>query len=73
MNSSFRKLIAINQVGSDDSILKSFRPKVGMNEGSREALSKTIKSLSQMAVYGETDDIIIDLTDSKNSCNKCSP
>jgi hypothetical protein len=66
MNSSFRKLIAINQVGSVDSILKSFRPKVGMNEGSGEALSKTIKSLSQMPVYGETDDIIIDLTDSKN-------
>jgi hypothetical protein len=53
-------------VGSVDTILKRFRPTVGMNEGSGEAISKTIKSLSQMPVYRETDDIIIDLTDSKN-------
>jgi hypothetical protein len=66
MDSSFRKLFAINQVGSVDSIFKSFRPKVGMSEGSGEAISKTIKSLSQMLVYGETDDIVIDSTDSKN-------
>jgi hypothetical protein len=66
MNSSFRKAIAINEVGSVDTILKKFRPTVGMNEGAHESLSKTIKSISQMPVYGETDDIIIYLTDSKN-------
>jgi hypothetical protein len=32
MNSSFRKAIAINEVGSVDTILKKFRPAVGMNE-----------------------------------------
>jgi hypothetical protein len=37
-----------------------------MNERANESLSKTIKSISQMPVHGETDDIIIDLTDSKN-------
>jgi hypothetical protein len=66
MNSAFRKAIAINEVGSVDTILKKFRPSVGMNEGAHEAISKTIKSLTQMPVYGETDEIIIDLTDSKN-------
>jgi hypothetical protein len=66
MNSSFRKTIAINEVGSVDTILKKFRPIVGMNEGAHECLSKTIKSTSQMPVYGKTDDIIIDLSDSKN-------
>jgi hypothetical protein len=66
MNSSFRKAIAINEVGSVDTILKKFRPSVGMNEGAHESLSKTIKSITQMPVHGESDDIIIDLTDSKN-------
>jgi hypothetical protein len=66
MNSSFRKVIAINEVGSVDTILKKFRPTVGMNEGAHKSLSKTIKSISQMPVYGETDDIVMDLTDSKN-------
>jgi hypothetical protein len=66
MNSSFRKAIAINEVGSVETILKKFRPSVGMNEGAHESLSKTIKSITQMPVHDETDDIIIDLTDSKN-------
>jgi hypothetical protein len=66
MNASFRKAIAINEVGSVDTILKRFRPSVGMNEGSNEAISKTVKSISQMPVHGETEDIVIDLTDSKN-------
>jgi hypothetical protein len=66
MHSSFQKEIAINTVGSVDSILKRFSPTVGMNEGAHEAITKTIKSISQMPVHGETDDIVIDLTDSKN-------
>jgi hypothetical protein len=66
MNSAFRKAIAINEVGSVDTILKRFRPTVGMNEGAHEVVNKTIKSTSQMPVHGESDDIIIDLTDSKN-------
>jgi hypothetical protein len=66
MNSAFRKAIAINEVGSVDTILKRFRPSVGMNEGANEAISKTVKSITQMPVHGETDDITIDLTDSKN-------
>jgi hypothetical protein len=37
-----------------------------MNEGANEAVSKTVKSITQMPVHGETDDITIDLTDSKN-------
>jgi hypothetical protein len=60
------KAIAINEVGSADTILKKFRPTVGMNEGAHECLSKTIKAISQIPVHGEKDDIIIDLTDSKN-------
>jgi hypothetical protein len=37
-----------------------------MNEGDHEALTKTLKSTSQMPVTGETDEIIIDLSDGKN-------
>jgi hypothetical protein len=66
MNSSFRKAIAINEVGSVDTILKKYRPTVGMNEVLNENVVKTVKSLSQMPVHGESDEIIIDLTDSKN-------
>jgi hypothetical protein len=66
MNSAFRKALAINEVGSVDTILKRFRPTVGMNEGDHEALTKTLKSTSQMPVTGETDEIIIDLSDGKN-------
>jgi hypothetical protein len=66
MNSAFRKAIAINEVGSVDTILKKFRPSVGMNEGAHEAITKTVRSLTQVPVYGETDEIIIDLTDSRN-------
>jgi hypothetical protein len=66
MNSAFRKAIAINEVGSVDTILKRFRPTAGLNEGANEALTKTIKSTTQMPVYGDGDYITIDLTDSKN-------
>jgi hypothetical protein len=66
MNSAFRKLIAINQVGSVDTVLKRFRPTAGLNEGAHEAVSRTVKTISQIPVHGETDDIIINLTDSKN-------
>jgi hypothetical protein len=41
MNSAFRKTLAINEVGSVDTILKRFQPTVGMNEGANEALTKT--------------------------------
>jgi hypothetical protein len=37
-----------------------------MNEGDHEALTKTLKSTFQMPVTGETDEIIIDLSDGKN-------
>jgi hypothetical protein len=37
-----------------------------MNEGDHETITKTLKSTSQMAVTGETDEIIIDLSDGKN-------
>jgi hypothetical protein len=66
MNSAFRKALAINEVGSVDTILKRFRPTVGVNEGDHEVLTKTLKSTSQMLVTGETDEIIIDLSDGKN-------
>jgi hypothetical protein len=66
MNSAFRKAFAINEVGSVDTPLKIFRPTVGMNEGNHEALTKTLKSTSQMPITGETDEIIIDLLDGKN-------
>jgi nucleoside-triphosphatase THEP1 len=48
MNSALRKAIAINEVGSTDTILKRFRLTVGMNEGNNKALTKTLKSTSQM-------------------------
>jgi hypothetical protein len=63
MNSAFRKALAINEVGSVDTILKRFRPTVGMNEGDHEALTKTLKSTSPMPVVGETDEIIISVTE----------
>jgi hypothetical protein len=66
MNSAFRKALEINEVGSVDTILKRFRPKVGMNERNHEALTKTLKSTSQMLITGKTDEIIIDLSDGKN-------
>jgi hypothetical protein len=66
MNSAFRKALAINEVSPIDTILKRFRPTVGMNEGDHEALTKTLKSISQMPVTGETDEIMIDLSDGKN-------
>jgi hypothetical protein len=66
MNSAFRKAIAINEVGSVDTILKRFRPTVGMNEGDYITITKTLKSTSQMPVTGETDEIVIDLSDGKN-------
>jgi hypothetical protein len=66
MNSAFRKALAINEVGFVDTILKRFRPTVGMNERDHEALTKTLKSTSQMLVTGETDEIIIDFSDGKN-------
>jgi hypothetical protein len=59
MNSAFRKALAINEVGSVDTILKRFRSTVGMNEGDHETLIKTLKSISHMPVNGETDEIII--------------
>jgi hypothetical protein len=66
MNSAFRKALAINEVGSVDTILKRFRPTVRMNKENHEALIRTLKSTSQMLVTGETDEIIIDLSDGKN-------
>jgi hypothetical protein len=66
MNSAFCKALAINEVGSVDTILKRFRPTVGIYEGDHEALTKTLKSTSQMPVTGETDENIIDLSDGKN-------
>jgi nucleoside-triphosphatase THEP1 len=66
MNSAFRKALAINEVGSVDTILKRFRPTVGMTEGDHEALTKTLKSTSQMPVTRETDELIINLSDGKN-------
>jgi hypothetical protein len=66
MNTAFLKAITTNSVGSVDSILRRFAPEVGLNEGAHEAIFKTIKSISQMPVHGETEDIIIDLIDSKN-------
>jgi hypothetical protein len=66
MQSALRKEIAMNEVGSVDQILKRFRPYVGLNEGANETVSKTVKSVTQVPVHGETDDIQIDLTDSKN-------
>jgi hypothetical protein len=66
MNSAFRKALALNEVGSVDTILKRFRPTVGVNEEDHEVLTKTLKSTSQMPVTGETDEIIIDLSDGKN-------
>jgi hypothetical protein len=66
MNSVFRKALTINEICSVDTILKRFRPTVGMNEGDPEALTKTLKSTSQMPVTRETDEIIIDLNDERN-------
>jgi hypothetical protein len=66
MNSAFRKALAINEVRSVDKILKRFRPTAGMNEGANKTLTKTLKSTSHMPVTGETDEIIIDLSDGKN-------
>jgi hypothetical protein len=37
-----------------------------MNEGNHECINKTIKTTSQVPLFGETEDIIIDLSDSKN-------
>jgi hypothetical protein len=48
MNSAFRKALAINEVGSADTILKRFRPTVGMNERDHESLPKILKSASQV-------------------------
>jgi hypothetical protein len=45
MNSAFRKALAINEVGSVDTILKRFRPTVRMNEKNHEALIKTLNQL----------------------------
>jgi predicted nucleic-acid-binding Zn-ribbon protein len=39
---------------------------VGMNEEYHEGLTKTLKSTSQMPVTGETDEIIIDISNRKN-------
>jgi hypothetical protein len=50
MNSPFRKELAINEIGSVDTILKRFRPTVGMNEEDHKAFTKTLKSTSQMPV-----------------------
>jgi hypothetical protein len=66
MNSAFRIVLAINEVGLVDTILKRFRPTIGMNEGDHKALTKTLTSTFQMLVTGETDEIIIDLSDGKN-------
>jgi hypothetical protein len=66
MNSAFHKALTINEIGSVDTILKRFRPTVGMNEGNHEALTKNLKSTSQMPVTGEINEIIIDLSDGKN-------
>jgi hypothetical protein len=65
MNLAFRKALSTNEVGSVDTILKRFHPTVGMNEGNHEALTKNLKSTSQMPVTGETDEIIVDLSDGK--------
>jgi nucleoside-triphosphatase THEP1 len=66
MNSAFRKALAVNEIGSVDTILKRFHPSVRMNEGNHETLTKTLKLTSQMPVVGETDEIIIDLSEGKN-------
>jgi hypothetical protein len=36
MNSAFRKALAINEVGSVDTILKRFQPTVEMNEADHD-------------------------------------
>jgi hypothetical protein len=46
MNSAFRKALAINEVGSVDTILKRFRPTVEMNEGNHENSQTNISNTS---------------------------
>jgi hypothetical protein len=66
MNITFLKAATTNSVDNIDSILRRFAPEVGLNEEAHEAIVKTTKSISQMPVHGETEDIIKDLIDSKN-------
>jgi hypothetical protein len=66
LKSAFRKALAINEVGSVDTTLKKFQPTVKINKKNHKVLTKTLKSTSQMPVTGETDKIIIDLSDGKN-------
>jgi hypothetical protein len=46
MNSAFCKVLGINEVGSEDTILKRFHLTGGMNECNHETLTKTLKSTS---------------------------
>jgi hypothetical protein len=64
MNSSFRKILALNEVGSVSKILQQYDPKIGLNEGSGKYLIKAIPSPTQKPMVGSGTEITIPLTDS---------
>jgi hypothetical protein len=64
MNSSFRKILALNEVGSVSKILQQYDPKIGLNEGDGKYLIKAIPSPTQKPMIGKSTEITIPLTDS---------
>jgi hypothetical protein len=64
MNAHLRKELALHVVGSVDTILGQYAPKIGINEGDNKYFIKTIPSPTQKPYYGKNTDITIPLTDS---------
>jgi hypothetical protein len=64
MNAHLRKELALNAIGSVDTILGQFAPKIGINEGDNKYFIKTIPSPTQKPYYGKNTDITIPFTDS---------
>jgi hypothetical protein len=67
MNSNLRKIQALNAVGSVDTILSQFDPKVSTQEGDNKYMIKQVPSPTQKPISGKSE-IEIPLTDSNLCC-----
>jgi hypothetical protein len=63
MESTLRKMIAIERSGSVKEALSKFNPKVSENEGASDYITKTVDSPTSHPYVGKTTEIRIPLTD----------
>ena len=68
MDSAVKKMLAVERTGSVKDILSKFNPRVTVNEGDHDYITKTIDSPSAKPYFGKQTEIRIPLTDHNINC-----